>query len=43
MDMFVEQLVKKKKSTGQIVAITGTLLLALLLLAISILLIEVGS
>ena len=41
MDMFVEQLVKKKKSTGQIVAIAGTILLALLLLAISILLIGV--
>jgi hypothetical protein len=41
MDMFVEQLVKKKKSTGQIVAIVGTLLLALILLAVSILLIGV--
>ncbi|MBR5540622.1 MAG: hypothetical protein IKU56_04505 [Clostridia bacterium] len=40
MDFFVEQLVKKKKSTGQILAIVGTILLALVLLAISLLLIE---
>ncbi len=41
MDIFVEQLVKKKKSTGQIAAIAGTILLALLLLAASILLIGI--
>lgn len=40
MDFFVEQLVKKKKSAGQILAIVGTVLLALVLLAISILLIQ---
>ncbi|MBQ9964247.1 MAG: hypothetical protein IJP14_03920 [Clostridia bacterium] len=41
MDIFVEQLVKKKKSTGQIVAIAGTILLALILLALSVLLIGI--
>lgn len=37
MDIFVEQLVKKKKSAGQILAIIGTVLLAVFLLALSIL------
>lgn len=40
MDSFVEQLVKKKKSVGQILVIAATILLALVLLAISILLIQ---
>ncbi len=39
MDSFVEQLVKKKKSAGQIVAIISTVVLAVFLLALSILLI----
>ena len=39
MDTFVEQLVKKKKSAGQILAIVGVVLAAVLLLALSILLI----
>lgn len=38
MDIFVEQLVKKKKSTGQILAIVGTVFLALILLLVSLLL-----
>ena len=41
MDVFVEQLVKKKKSFGQILAMIGTVLLALFLLALSILFIGV--
>ena len=41
MDIFVEQLVKKKKSVGQIFAIIGTILLAVFLLVLSILFISV--
>ena len=37
MDIFVEQLVKKKKTMGQILAIASTILLAIFLLALSIL------
>ncbi len=37
MDTFVEQLVKKKKSAGQILAIIGIVLAAVLLLALSVL------
>lgn len=41
MDIFVEQLVKKKKSTGQILAIIAIIIAAVFLLAISILFIGV--
>ncbi len=41
MDTFVEQLVKKKKSTGQILAIIGIVLAAVLLLAVSIVFISI--
>ncbi len=41
MDTFVEQLVKKKKSAGQILAIIGIVLAALFLLAVSIVFISV--
>ncbi len=41
METFVEQLVKKKKSTGQVLAIIGTVLLALVLLAVSLVLISI--
>ena len=41
MDVFVEQLVKKKKSVGQIAAIVSTVVLALVLLGLSIVMIMV--
>ncbi len=41
MDTFVEQLVKKKKSAGQILAIIGIILAAVFLLAVSIIFIGV--
>ncbi len=41
MDSFVEQLVKKKKSAGQILAIIGIVIAAVFLLALSILFIGV--
>lgn len=41
MDTFVEQLVKKKKSAGQILAIIGIVVAAVFLLAVSILFIGV--
>lgn len=39
MDIFVEQLVKKKKSVGQILAIIGIIFAAVLVLALTVLLI----
>ena len=41
MDTFVEQLVKKKKSAGQILAIVGIILAAVFLLAVSVIFISV--
>ena len=43
MDSFVEQLVKKQKSPGQVLAMVGTVLLALFLLILSVLFISVAG